>query len=597
MEIISTAARTDIDKIMSVFREMQKDGEIAETLGKDFVNEIGDRLELIEKRSTEPFTLVILGDFKRGKSTIINALLGREVAPSNVSPETYTINEISYGEKSSAAAVLENGQRVPLDMQDICRERLDVKMKMFPAKVDYLEIKDSSPILREIRLVDTPGLSDLNDLDMRVTQYLVNADAIMYAASCLLPFSESEQLYLSQHVQPRRFGILYVLVNMIDALDSQRDVDRILKRFQRLAEKIVPNSFVYGISGADELRRKLRQQRLPDKGTREFYETQFMRFELSLQRDIIMKKDIIRNDRVMTMLEDLVNETNAKLHMFSEMAELDSKKLEDKQKSFDEECSRLSAALEECKPVLHLSVTEMQQEAEKWMYEFFAQLRQSILKCRELDENFEPKYQPEDIEKYFYSYLMEKVGEAYRTCIEYHRQRLDELVEKMSRGLAKKLGIEDLSQVTQATSVDRLMRSVGNNVTRQVTVVKLIGTSDSFPPATMNSFSKILGRRKQTDIIDIALENYDDIRGNIVRDITKVYQDLEVKALAQLDAIYQYQAELGKEALGRTRELVENFDKEKVTKVLTDAAERMKVPQEIIEDYQSRSQSRSKRRR
>ena len=581
----NAAAHRDIEKVRRVFRDMERNQDIEETLGKEFVKELRERLALIDKRSSEPFTLVILGDFKRGKSTIINALLGREVAPSNVSPETYTINEISYGEKSSAVAVLENGQRMPLEMADIARERLEVLMKMFPAKVEYLEIRDPSPILREIRLVDTPGLSDLNDLDRQVTQYLVNADAVMYVASALLPFSESEQIYLSQHIQPRRFGMLYVLVNMIDALDTQRDVDRILRRIQRLSEKIVPNSFVYGISGSDELKRKLRQTRVPDKGTREFYETQFMKFELSLQRDIILKKDIIRTGRVMTMLEDLVNETNAKLHMFSEMAELDSKKLADKERDFDEECSRIAAALEECKPVLHLSVTEMQQEAEKWMYEFFAQLRASILKCRELDDNFEPIYPTEDIEKYFYSFLMEKVGEGYRTCIEYHRKKLDDIVDKMSRKLAKKLGIEDLSQITQSTSVDRFMRSLGKNVTRQVMGVKLIGTSEAFPPATMSSFSKILGRRKQTDIIDIALENYDDIRSNIIKDIIKVYQDLETKALAQLDGISRYQAEIGKETISHARQMLETGNSEKIAAVLSSAIESLKNPAEILSKY------------
>ncbi len=583
----NAAAHRDIERIRRVFRDMEHNKDIEENLGREFIEELRDRLALIDKRSTEPFTLVILGDFKRGKSTIINALLGKELAPSNVSPETYTINEISYGAETSAAAVLENGQRMPLEMKDIARERLEVLMKMFPAKVEYLEIKDPSPILREIRLVDTPGLSDLNDLDRQVTQYLVNADAVMYAASALLPFSESEQLFLSQHVQPRRFGMLYVLVNMIDALDTLRDVERILGRFRRLSEKIVPNSFVYGISGADELKRKLRQTRLPDKGTREFYETQFMKFELSLQRDIILKKDIIRTGRVMTMLEDLVNETNAKLHMYSEMAELDSRRLEDKERDFNEECSRITAALEECKPALHLSVTEMQQEAEKWMYEFFAQLRVSILKIREVDDNFEPVYQKEDIEKYFYSFLMEKVGDAYRTCIEYHRKKLDEIVDNMSRRLAKKLGIEDLSQVTRSTGVDRIMRSLGKNVTRQVMGVKLIGTSDAFPPATMGSFSKILGRRKQTDIIDIALENYDDIRSNIVRDITKVYQDLEIKAAAQLDAIYSYQAELGRETISQARRMMEQGSSEKLTEVINAAIDSLKAPAEILSGYTS----------
>lgn len=581
----SSTAHRDIEKIREVIDRLSDNKELSSILGHEFTDSLNDWKALIEKRSSEPFTLVILGDFKRGKSTIINALLGKEIAPSNVSPETYTINEISYGEERRVDAVLENGQRMPLELTDITRDRLEVLMKMFPAKVEYLDIKDNAPILKEIRIVDTPGLSDLDDLDRQVTEYLVNADAIMYAASSLLPFSETEQIYLAAHVQPRRFGMLYVLVNMIDALNSQTDADKIMRRFRTLSEKIVPNAIVYGISGADELRRKLGQPRLPDKGTKEFYETQFMQFEMSLQRDIILKKDIIRTERVITMLDDMVNEISAKLHMFSEMAEMDYKKLEDKERDFDEECSQLSAALEECKPVLHLSMTEMQQQAETWMYEFFAKLRQSILECRSKNANGEDIYPPEDIEKYFYSYLMEKVGEAYRTCIEYHRDRMNETVDKLSRQLAKKLGIEDLSQVTQVTSVDRIMRSLGKNVTRQVMGVKLFGTSETFPPATMTAFSKILGKKKQTDIIDIALENYDDIRLNIVNDIKTVYQDLEVKALQQLDSIYQYQAEIGKEALGHAKQIMESYDSAQIGKTLKEALDMIQEPIEILKKY------------
>lgn len=584
-EYSNVNAHADIEKIRAITDSIAEDKELASILGHDFTESLSDWKTLISKRSSEPFTLVILGDFKRGKSTIINALLGREIAPSNVSPETYTINEISYGEEREVTAVLENGQRVPLQMGDITRDRLEILMRMFPAKVEYLDIRDNAPILKEIRIVDTPGLSDLDDLDRQVTEYLVNADAIMYAASSLLPFSESEQMYLASHVQPRRFGMLYVLVNMIDALNSQSDVDKIMRRFKMLCEKIVPNAFVYGISGADELRRKTGATRLPDKGTKEFYETQFMQFEMSLQRDIILKKDIIRTERVLTMLDDMVSETSAKLHMFSEMAEMDYKKLEDKERGFDEQCSQLSAALEECKPVLHLSMTEMQQEAESWMYEFFAKLRKSILECRSKDAAGNDIYSSEDIEKYFYSYLMEKVGEAYRTCIEYHRDKMKETVDKLSRQLAKKLGLEDLSQVTQVTSVDRIMRSLGKNVMRQVMGVKLFGTSETFPPATMTAFSKILGKKKQTDIIDIALENYDDIRLNIVNDIKNVYQDLEVKALQQLDGIYQYQAELGKEALGHAKQIMESYDSAQIGGTLKAAIDKLSKASEILKKY------------
>lgn len=575
-------AEQNIAQVKTALKAFVENEKIAKMLGKDFVSEMNDWEALIEKKSEEPFTLVILGEFKRGKSTIINALLGKELAPINVTPETYTINEISFGHTQYVEAILENGMRVPLSLEDITREKLEQRMKLFPAKISYVQIKDNAPILKEIRIVDTPGLSDLESLDKQVMDYIVNADAIMYAASCLLPFSESEQLFLASHVQPQRFGMLYILVNMIDAMNSQKDADKILKRVRNISERIVPNAIVYGISGADELSRKLGRERPLDKGTREFYETQFFQFELSLQRDIIMQKDVIRSKRVLTMLSQMCDETAAKLRLISDMAELDKQKLADRAKEFEEQCEKLSKALEEKKPALHLSIIEMQQEAEAWMYEFFSKLRASILDCRGKDADGNDLYSSEDIEKHFYSFLMEKVGEAYRNCIESHRDRIAEIVEGTGRELASALGIDDLSKAAKAPSVEMILTSLNKNVTRSVMGVQLFGTSETFPPATMSVFSLILKKKKQTDIIDIALENYDDIRNNIVKDIKTVYQDLETKAAARLDSLYQYQVEMGREALNQAQQLMMVYDNDEIRQTLVEAKQMLAEPQRIL---------------
>lgn len=577
-------AEQDIALIRQSLNEVIEDGKIAKVLGTEFVAKLKEWDALIAKKGEEPFTLVILGEFKRGKSTIINALLGKQLAPINVTPETYTINEISFGHVQSVEAILENGQRVPLVLEDITRENLERRMKLFPAKISSVQIKDNAPILKNIRIVDTPGLSDLESLDKQVQEYIVNADAIMYAASCLLPFSETEQIFLASHVQPQRFGMLYVLVNMIDALNSQSDVDKIMRRFKGIAERIVPNAIVYGISGGDELKRKLGEERPIDKGTREFYETQFLQFELSLKRDIIMQKDVIRSKRVLTMLDQMCEEINSKLRIIGDMTELDKQKLEDRAREFEAQCTELQKALEDKKPALHLSILEMQQKAESWMYEFFAKLRTSILECRAKDDNGNDIYSPDDIEKYFYSFLMEKVGEAYRTCIEFHRDRITELVEKMSRELAAALGIDDMSEVTKAPSVERIMMSVNKNVTRSVMGVKLFGTSETFPPAAMSTFSSILKKKKQTDIIDIALENYDDIRMGIVKDIKTVYQDLEVKAASRLDSLYQYQVEMGRDALNQAKEMMNRYDADEIIATLNEAKKRMEKPSALLKE-------------
>ena len=219
------------------------------------------------------------------------------------------------------------------------------------------------------------------------------------------------------------------------------------------------------------------------------------------------------------------------------------------------------------------------------MYEFFSKLRASILKCREKDENGEDKYPAEDIEKYFYPYLMEKVGEAYRTCIEHHRDKIAVLVEKISHDLSESLGIEEYDDESKAPSVERIMMSVNKNVTRSVMGVKLFGTSETFPPAAMKSFSLIAKKKKQTDIIDIALENYDDIRNNIVKDIKTVYQDLETKALARLESLYKYQIGLNKEAISQTQEMIGQLGGGEIKAAIEKAKAMLREPESILEQY------------
>lgn len=579
---IYKTADSDITKVRECLDELIANKELGNILGSDFTEGLDVWKALIDRRCDEPFTLVILGDFKRGKSTIINALLGRPLAPVNVAPETYTINEISYG-SPSINAVLKNGERMLLQKHEITRESLEKLMPTLESPIDHLDIRDNAEILKEIRIVDTPGLSDIEDLDDQVTQYLMNADAIIYVASALLPFSESEQLYLASHIQPQRFGMLYVLVNMLDALSSREDVDKIMARISEKSEAIVPNAFVYGISAEEEFRRKCGIKSEVHNDFSDYYETEFLKFEVSLKRDIILQKDIIRKKRVLAMLDQMLRETYAKIHIFSDMSALDQKKFEQMTVEFEEQCSTISTFLDAKKPDIHLNILEMQQEAELWMYEFFAKLRESVLECRPTES--EDDIAAEDVEKYFYSYLMDKVGEAYRTCLEIHSSRMNDLIERISEQLAEKLGISELSEVSHANSVDRILSDVKKKVAHSVMNVAQTGTSETFPSGTMSSFKNILKKKKRTDIIDIALENYDDIRNNTVKDIKAAYQDLEAKSVARLEGIFNHQIEVGRNTFVQAKEMMVSFDNKTISETFDNANSTIMKASKLLTKY------------
>ena len=55
--------------------------------------------ELIVKLAEDRFTLAVLGQFKRGKSSLMNAIIGRELLPTGVLPLTSAITVLKYGPK------------------------------------------------------------------------------------------------------------------------------------------------------------------------------------------------------------------------------------------------------------------------------------------------------------------------------------------------------------------------------------------------------------------------------------------------------------------------------------------------------------------
>ncbi|XP_072958810.1 probable transmembrane GTPase FZO-like, chloroplastic isoform X2 [Typha angustifolia] len=121
-------------------------------------------------RLSEPFLLVIVGEFNSGKSTVINALLGRRYLKEGVVPTTNEITLLSYSEIDS-------------DEQERCERHPDGQF------ICYL----SSPILKEMNLVDTPGTNVILQRQQRLTEEFVpRADLILFTISADRPLTESE---------------------------------------------------------------------------------------------------------------------------------------------------------------------------------------------------------------------------------------------------------------------------------------------------------------------------------------------------------------------------------------------------------------------
>src|SRR6266542_2480225 len=69
---------------------------------------------LLKKLSEELFNVVVVGEFKRGKTTFVNALLGAEVLPAAVVPLTSIVTAVTWGPEARAEVVFRDGRTEPV---------------------------------------------------------------------------------------------------------------------------------------------------------------------------------------------------------------------------------------------------------------------------------------------------------------------------------------------------------------------------------------------------------------------------------------------------------------------------------------------------
>jgi len=127
--------------------------QVRDELGPDPAQQVGQ----IRRRLDEPLRVAIAGRLKAGKSTLVNALIGRRVAPTAVGECTRVVTRFRYGPADRIDVVSRDGTRrsLPLDDDGMIPQRLGV-----PAgRVAYVDVTLTSEKLRDLTVVDTPGLA------------------------------------------------------------------------------------------------------------------------------------------------------------------------------------------------------------------------------------------------------------------------------------------------------------------------------------------------------------------------------------------------------------------------------------------------------
>jgi len=215
--------------------------------------------DLLVKLAEDRFNLAVVGQFKRGKSSLMNAIIGRNLLPTGLLPLTSAITALCYGPQ----------ERIILKRAGWVMEH-EIELKELPEYVTeqgnpgnqkgVIEARIELPVpflRRGLYFVDTPGIASTRSENTATTyKFLPQADAVIFVTSVESPLSEPEENFL-RDIQGyvRR---LFIVANKIDLLSPQ-ELDLVLGYIQSGVANLVEgvNVHLHSLSARRALQAKL----------------------------------------------------------------------------------------------------------------------------------------------------------------------------------------------------------------------------------------------------------------------------------------------------------------------------------------------------
>ncbi|MCD7715862.1 MAG: dynamin family protein [Lachnospiraceae bacterium] len=185
---------------------------------QELANEIAELKEQNENRS---YTVAVVGDFNRGKSTLINALLGMPVLPMGIKPMTATVNRITYGLTPKALIKKKDGSCDKIKIDDlpeyVTKNNLTMAKSIKEAVIEYPTMLCQSGI----DILDTPGMNESEEMTAITWEALGGVHAAVVAVSAILLFSDSEAKWVADLIAMERLEYLLFAVTHIDELEEE----------------------------------------------------------------------------------------------------------------------------------------------------------------------------------------------------------------------------------------------------------------------------------------------------------------------------------------------------------------------------------------
>ncbi len=337
----------DLKKIREFSQRLNLEGNVSSIDG------------VLKRLAEDTFNVAIVGEFKRGKSTLINALLEKDVLPTDVIPTTATLNKVTYSVTPFVRIEYNDGRTEDIDIEKLS----EYVTKLTPESTKIAQSIKIATVYYPVNyckngvtIIDTPGLNDEDSMTQVTLSVLPQADAAIMVMMAGSPFSQYECDFLENKIIASDLGRVLFVVTGIDLYDEddgqkilnlikKRITDSVLAKARRTYgedskeyaayQRKLGSIHVYGLSAKKAL--KAKQKGDPDM----LAKSRFPEFESALER-------FLTEDRGAVMLNVPLNRIKMSSVELIKAAQLRESALTMRKEEFDAKYER---AMEEIKKI------------------------------------------------------------------------------------------------------------------------------------------------------------------------------------------------------------------------------------------------------
>lgn len=263
--------------------------------------ELSIKLWEMSEQADRTLLVMIMGEFKTGKSTFINAILGEEVLKSDVTPATAVVTMLSYGEEKKVLVHFKDGTELVYsigELADLTAEG-DSEKAQLRDSIKYVELFLPQPLLKKLTIVDTPGLNVDNNKHIEATkEFMNNADLVLWVFAAGKAASRTELAAirdLNQRMKPM------AIINRIDEIDEEEEsIEEVISEIQDRLKDTVES--VIGISAFLAKKGQVMSDECLLK------ESNWSAFKIKFDEDIVSKSEELKMKATLAKLKEFMSD-------------------------------------------------------------------------------------------------------------------------------------------------------------------------------------------------------------------------------------------------------------------------------------------------